>query len=69
MYTVGIITSSDKGYAGERDDKCGPMIQQILEECTDSKYQIIEKMILPDEIAKIERHPSTAHNHGRYNRS
>ena len=51
----GVIKPGDEGYAGEREDKSGPMIQQILEECTDSKYQIIEKMILPDEKAKIER--------------
>lgn len=54
-FTAAIVTLSDKGYAGEREDKSGPMIQQILEKCTDSKYQIIEKMILPDEKAKIER--------------
>ena len=32
MYTVGIITSSDKGYAGEREDKSGAVIKEIIEQ-------------------------------------
>ena len=28
MYTVGIITSSDKGYVGEREDKSGELIKE-----------------------------------------
>ena len=31
MYTVGIITSSDKGYAGEREDKSGAVVKEIVE--------------------------------------
>ena len=31
MYTVGIITSSDKGYSGEREDKSGAVIKEIIE--------------------------------------
>ena len=31
MYTVGIVTSSDKGYAGEREDKSGAVIKEIVE--------------------------------------
>ncbi len=54
-FTAAIITLSDKGYAGEREDKSGPMIQQILEDFTDSNYQIIETLLLPDEKAKIEK--------------
>ena len=30
-FTAAIFTLSDKGYAGDREDKSGPMIQQILE--------------------------------------
>ena len=29
MYTVGIVTSSDKGYAGQREDKSGEVIKEI----------------------------------------
>ena len=32
MFTVGIITSSDKGYAGEREDKSGQVIEEIVSE-------------------------------------
>ena len=31
MYTLGIITSSDKGYAGEREDGSGKVIKEIAE--------------------------------------
>ena len=32
MYTLGIITSSDKGSRGEREDKSGEVIKNISEE-------------------------------------
>ena len=46
MYTVGIITSSDKGAKNERVDKSGEAIMEIVE-----KYNMkVEKyVILPDE--------------------
>ena len=30
MYTVGFITISDKGAAGQREDKSGPKIKDLL---------------------------------------
>ena len=30
MYKVAIITASDKGYAGEREDKSGSVIEEIV---------------------------------------
>ena len=30
VYKVGIITASDKGYAGEREDLSGPEIEKIV---------------------------------------
>ncbi len=48
MYKVGIITSSDKGSQGLREDKGGPAIQSIIENF--SKDFVISKyIILPDE--------------------
>ena len=46
MYTVGIITSSDKGAKNERVDKSGEAIREIVE-----KYNMkVERyVILPDE--------------------
>lgn len=46
MYRVGIITSSDKGAAGEREDLSGPAIKKILPE---DRYQVVSYRILPDE--------------------
>lgn len=46
MYTVGIITSSDKGAKNERIDKSGVAIKEIVE-----KYnmKVMKYLILPDE--------------------
>lgn len=46
MYTVGIVTSSDKGYAGEREDKSGEVIKEIVEA---KGFEVIRYVILPDE--------------------
>lgn len=46
MFTVGIITSSDKGFIGEREDKSGELIVEIVE---DKGYKVQKKIILPDE--------------------
>lgn len=46
MYTVGIITSSDKGYAGEREDKSGEVIKEIVEA---NGFKVVRQVILPDD--------------------
>ncbi|NLV88003.1 MAG: MogA/MoaB family molybdenum cofactor biosynthesis protein [Tissierellia bacterium] len=46
MFKVGIITSSDKGFAGERQDKSGQIIAEILEA---RAYKVERKVIVPDE--------------------
>lgn len=51
-YTAAVITLSDKGYAGEREDKGGPLIQRMLEE---AGYDVIETLLLPDGRAALER--------------
>jgi len=50
--TVAVITLSDKGFKGEREDESGPAIVTILKE---AGYEIVETMILPDEQKEIER--------------
>lgn len=50
MYTVGIVTSSDKGYSGEREDKSGLLIKEILEK---SEFQVIRYVIVPDEKEEL----------------
>ena len=46
MYRVAIITSSDSGYAGQREDKSGPVIAQLV---TAAGYQVVHTVLLPDE--------------------
>jgi molybdenum cofactor synthesis domain-containing protein len=51
MFTVGIITSSDKGYSGEREDKSGKVIEEIVSE---NGFKVIKKVVLPDEKTLLE---------------
>lgn len=43
---AAIITSSDSGYAGEREDKSGSVIQEILEA---NDYEVVHTILLPDD--------------------
>lgn len=45
-FTAAVITLSDKGAKGEREDKSGPEAVRILEE---AGYVVEERIILPDE--------------------
>ena len=47
VYKVGIITASDKGYAGTRKDLSGPVIQEELARF--KAFKVERTMILPDE--------------------
>lgn len=51
MYNAAVITVSDKGSVGLREDTAGPLVQQIL---TESGYQVIYTSIIPDEIELIK---------------
>ena len=46
MKRVAIITSSDTGYRGEREDLSGPAIKEIVER---EGYEVVSMDILPDE--------------------
>lgn len=48
---AAVVTLSDKGAAGEREDESGALIKQMLEE---SGYEVFEQLILPDERKAIE---------------
>lgn len=50
-YRVAVITLSDKGSQGEREDKSGPLIRQIVE---DAGYRVESAVILPDEQEQLE---------------
>lgn len=51
MITVGIITASDKGFRGEREDQSGAIIKNIVESFG---YEVKQYVILPDEKELIE---------------
>ncbi len=52
MYTVGIITSSDKGSKGERVDESGQLIKEIVERYNMKGEKYI---ILPDDKETLEK--------------
>ncbi len=46
MFSVGIITASDKGFSGEREDLSGKLIAELVRA---HGYQVEKYLILPDE--------------------
>ncbi len=50
MFTLGILTVSDKGWRGEREDKSGEVIREILSQIS---AQAIRYGIVPDESELI----------------
>jgi molybdenum cofactor synthesis domain-containing protein len=51
-YRVAIVTVSDKGSKGEREDLSGKIIEEILE---NSDYNVVSYAILPDEQDLLEK--------------
>ena len=49
---VGILTSSDSGYNGQREDLSGPVIRELTEL---AGYQVVYQEIWPDDQAILER--------------
>ena len=46
MKRVAIVTSSDTGYRGEREDLSGPAIREIVEK---NGYEVVSEDVLPDD--------------------
>ena len=51
-YTAAVITVSDKGFAGLREDTGGPLVAQMLK---DAGYEVVHTAIVPDEIPAIQQ--------------
>lgn len=51
-YTAAVITVSDKGYQGLRQDTSGPALCRLLEE---HGYQILHTAMVPDESEMIQQ--------------
>lgn len=52
MFTAGIITISDKGYAGQRDDASGPAIERLLKTIGG---RVAGYKIVPDDMERISQ--------------
>ena len=52
VFTAAVITVSDKGSAGEREDLGGPLVSGMLES---AGYKVERSVIIPDERELIER--------------
>jgi molybdenum cofactor synthesis domain-containing protein len=50
-YTVGIIVASDKGSRGERVDRSGEVIREMM---IAHGYTVAEKAIIPDEFEELK---------------
>lgn len=49
-YRVAVLTASDKGFAGEREDKSGPLIVEMMET---AGYSVVDTELLPDEREQL----------------
>ena len=52
MYTAAVITVSDKGFQGLRQDTSGPNLVEILKE---RGFQVVHTGLVPDEMDSIQR--------------
>ena len=51
-FTCARITLSDKGSAGQREDKSGPLIDKMMSE---AGYEMIESVLIPDDYDMIRK--------------
>lgn len=51
-WQAAVITLSDKGYKGEREDISGPLIAEQLRA---RGYDVVEQLLLPDEKQKLKK--------------
>ena len=51
-YSAAVITVSDKGYIGQREDTSGPNLCRILKE---NGYELVHTSIVPDDNEMIQR--------------
>lgn len=50
-FTAAVITLSDKGVRGEREDQSGPLLAQMLR---DDGYDVVEELLLADEKVPLK---------------
>lgn len=59
---AAIITSSDSGYAGKREDLSAPVIEELV---TAAGYEVVLKRILPDDQEKLQEAMAEICDEGR----
>jgi len=52
MFRAAVVTVSDKGYAGEREDVSGPLLADLLRAIG---AEVVAQTIVPDEPEQIQR--------------
>lgn len=52
MKRVAVITASDSGYKGEREDKSAPVIEEIVSK---EGYEVVKKLLLPDDMDMLAK--------------
>jgi molybdopterin adenylyltransferase len=52
VYTVAILTVSDRGARGEREDRSGPAVREALAALPGAR--VVAEALVPDEISAIE---------------
>ena len=53
MYKVGVLTLSDKGARGERQDKSGPKIKEMVSQ--HFQGQVVRYQVIPDDEYQIKK--------------
>lgn len=50
MYKVGIVTVSDKGSRGEREDESAPAIREVI---SAAGWEVVDYRVVPDDISVL----------------
>jgi molybdenum cofactor synthesis domain-containing protein len=50
LFRAAVITVSDRGFSGEREDKSGPVVRAML---TEAGYSVVLCEVLPDERERL----------------
>lgn len=50
VYTAAVLTVSDRGAAGEREDGSGPVVAAMLE---DAGYDVVDRAVVPDGVEPV----------------
>ena len=50
-YTAAVITVSDRSAAGEREDKSGPLVRELLDA---AGFYVVHVSVVPDELEEIK---------------